>query len=234
MDGFFPDDNSSSTTTQTHNKKARGEQSLRPVTVKQLQNVQMPQEGTFFIDDVEISQIRLVGVIRDVNEQSTNVTYRVEDGTGSIEVKKWIDQNESSAELSRRYGLLPDKYVRISARLNSFNNRISLMAFDIRAITDYNEISYHLLDATYNHIRNSSTKDYPMQDAAPVNSLLEKVFTVIQSSGTDEGIHIDQLISSFHGQYPEAQIREAADNLYQEGRVYNTVDDDHFKCTDQF
>jgi hypothetical protein len=46
-----------------------------------------------------------------------------------------------------------DMYVVVSARLNNFNNRISLLALDIRPITDYNEITFHLLDAVYNHVK---------------------------------------------------------------------------------
>lgn len=44
-------------------------------------------------------------------------------------------------------------YVVVSARLNNFNNRISLLALDIRPITDYNEITFHLLDAIHNHVK---------------------------------------------------------------------------------
>jgi hypothetical protein len=46
-----------------------------------------------------------------------------------------------------------DMYVVVSARLNNFNSRISLLALDIRPITDYNEITFHLLDAIHNHVK---------------------------------------------------------------------------------
>jgi replication factor A2 len=48
----------------------------------------------------------MMGVIRDVNEQSTNTTYRIEDGTGSIEVRKWNDQNETNTSAAVKQVLL--------------------------------------------------------------------------------------------------------------------------------
>lgn len=52
-----------------------------------------------------------------------------------------------------------DQYVRIVGRINSFNDRINVMAFSIRPITDFNEITYHLLDTIYNHLNFSKGGD---------------------------------------------------------------------------
>jgi replication factor A2 len=34
-----------------------GEQTLRPLTVKQIKNCQIPQEGTFRIDNTDVTQV---------------------------------------------------------------------------------------------------------------------------------------------------------------------------------
>lgn len=44
-------------------------------------------------------QITLVGKIVSVQEQSTNLTLMLDDGTGRVELKYWIDNDE--AELVR-------------------------------------------------------------------------------------------------------------------------------------
>lgn len=55
----------------------------------------------------------------------------------------------------------PDMYVRIYGRLNNFNNRINCVAFSIRPVTDFNEISYHFLDAIHTHL--TFTKASPVR-----------------------------------------------------------------------
>lgn len=45
-----------------------------------------------------------------------------------------------------------DTYVRVNGKLNSFNNRITFMAHQIRPITDFNEISYHFLETIRTHL----------------------------------------------------------------------------------
>ena len=38
-----------------------------------------------------------MAIVRTVAMQSTNVTYRLEDGTGMIDVKQWIDAEQGAA-----------------------------------------------------------------------------------------------------------------------------------------
>jgi replication factor A2 len=37
-----------------------GEQTLRPLTVKQIKNASIPQEGTFRIDNADVTQVSFV------------------------------------------------------------------------------------------------------------------------------------------------------------------------------
>jgi replication factor A2 len=37
---------------------------------------------------------------------STNLVYTIEDGTGAVDIRKWIDQNESAEDADSRRGLL--------------------------------------------------------------------------------------------------------------------------------
>ncbi|CAO3641446.1 unnamed protein product [Cunninghamella echinulata] len=219
---------------QTHEKKFRGEQSLRPVTIKQVINTKQVQPSVFQIDGRDISQITLIGVIRNIVEQQTNVSYNIEDGTGSIEVRKWSDQNESAQEMERRRRLNIDQYVRVVGRINSFNDRINVMAFDIRPITDFNEITYHLLDTVYNHLNftkgNSGPKDDPMQ--ITLDSIHDQIYNIIQSDHSEDGVHLDQIKRSLRSTYTDAEIRASIEHLSIEGRCYSTIDDNHFKSTE--
>jgi len=134
------------------------DESLRPVTIKQLLDIEEAYPGAeFALDGAPIKQVTLVGQVRSVNPQQTNVTYRLDDGTGVIEVKKWIDADKQAAaaemdgdDASGAFAL--DQHVRIWGRLKSFNNKRHVGAHFIRAVDDYNEVSYHLLEAAYVHL----------------------------------------------------------------------------------
>ncbi|KIH90130.1 replication factor A2 [Sporothrix brasiliensis 5110] len=128
------------------------EDSLRPVTVKQLVETEeaYPGAAEFTIDGAAITQLTLVGQVRAVNPQPTNVTYRIDDGTGSIDVKKWVDADKSEDEAEAPFAL--DQYVRVSGRLKLFNQKRYVAAHFLRAVDDYNEVSYHALESTYVHL----------------------------------------------------------------------------------
>ncbi|KAK9776763.1 hypothetical protein AB5N19_10641 [Seiridium cardinale] len=130
--------------------KGLGEESLRPVTIKQIIDAEQAYpEAPFRIDSLDVSQVTFVGQVRNVSPQTTNITFRLDDGTGIIEVKQWIDadkvdDSKPSFEL--------DQYVRVWGRLKSFNNKRHVGAHVIKPVADFNEVNYHLLEATYVHL----------------------------------------------------------------------------------
>jgi replication factor A2 len=92
--------------------KRAGGNTLRPVTIKQILDAQQAHpDAEFRIDGVEVGQVSFpsyycswwfqqltfVAMVRSAAMQSTNVTYRMEDGTGMIDVKQWIDAEQGAA-----------------------------------------------------------------------------------------------------------------------------------------
>ncbi|KAJ9132523.1 Replication factor A protein 2 [Pleurostoma richardsiae] len=130
--------------------KGYADESLRPVTIKQLIDLEEAYPGAdFAIDGRPITQVTIVGQVRQVNPQPTNITYRLDDGTGLIDVKKWVDADKQE-DADPKYE--PDQYVRVWGRLKSFNGKRHVGAHFMRAVEDFNEVNYHLLEATYVHL----------------------------------------------------------------------------------
>ncbi|KAL9558526.1 hypothetical protein MBANPS3_000862 [Mucor bainieri] len=236
MDNSY--DNSNSTSGTGYTKKPLGEQTLRPLTVKQIKSAISPQEGQFKIDNSNVTQITFIGVIRTVQELATNFVYTIEDGTGVIDVRRWFnDPNEGPDDDDARRELMAETYVRINGRINSFSNRISVVAHYMRPITDFNEMSYHFLDAINTHLMftkpgSSQYKTEQMQIDGPgaSSSLNDKVSQAIKEfDSSEEGASIDQLIQKFHGLHTESEIRESIEYLLTDGQCYATVDADHLK-----
>lgn len=140
-------------------KGTYGKDTLRPVTIKQALEAQQPHpDAEFKIDDVEITQVSFVGQIRNISTQTTNITYKLDDGTGTIEVKQWIDADATTSMDMTSDGtkskpkLLENEWAHVWGRLKAFNNKRHVGAHVIRPITDKMEIVYHLLEATYVHL----------------------------------------------------------------------------------
>lgn len=120
------------------------------MTIKQLIDSEEAYPGADIqIDGVPLTQVTVVGQVRSVNPQATNITYRLDDGTATIDVKKWVDAERADDNDPK---FAPDTYVRVYGRLKTFNSKKHLGANFMRAIEDYNEVNYHMLEATYVHL----------------------------------------------------------------------------------
>ncbi|KAK0735690.1 hypothetical protein B0T21DRAFT_368340 [Apiosordaria backusii] len=137
---------------QGQSKRSTVDEYLRPVTIKQILDAKSAYtESEIQIDGFPVTTVTLVGQVRAVNPQTTNTTYKIDDGTGgSIDVKKWINLENSESGAETPFSL--DTWVRVMGRLTSFNGKIHVGAHHVRVIDDYNEVSYHLLEATYVHL----------------------------------------------------------------------------------
>lgn len=71
-----------------------GNNTLRPVTIRQILNAEQPHpDAEFVLDNAELGQLTFVAVVRNISRNATNVAYSVEDGTGQIEVRQWLDSS---------------------------------------------------------------------------------------------------------------------------------------------
>ncbi|THW09505.1 replication protein A, subunit RPA32 [Aureobasidium pullulans] len=226
-------------------KRSYGKETLRPVTIKQLLEAEQPDSENFAIDGSELTTISFVGQIRNISKQTTNITYKLDDGTGTIEVKVWIDmetaQNED--ENGSKGGLVENSYARVWGKLKTFGKR-HVVAQQIRPLTDLNEVNYHMLEATYVHLfftrgpLGAQQQGQQGQGAANgghasggggtlpagVSSHARKVFQCMQNTPQiNEGLHM-QDIASRTGM-DVADVLKGADELQAMGKIYPTVDD---------
>lgn len=75
----------------------------------------------------------------------------MEDGTGIMEVKRWIDA-DSAADDSSPSKLVANQYVRVIGTLKPIGGKRHVGAHQIHPITDFNEVQYHLLEAAAIHL----------------------------------------------------------------------------------
>ena len=68
------------------------------MTIKQLMTAKSDhQDDGFKVDGVELHQVKIVGCVIDVEDQSTFTKFEIEGSTGKGEVKLWKDQEDGGA-----------------------------------------------------------------------------------------------------------------------------------------
>ncbi|CEP14783.1 hypothetical protein [Parasitella parasitica] len=169
-----------------------------------------------------------------LEEQQSCVTYIIEDGTGSIEIKQWnsLGDNDLAQEVKPiLQGAQPhDVYVKVFGRLQLFSDRISCVSHSIVCIEDCNEVSFHFLDALNAHLEMTTEK----KRAAPpcpihqigrnnINSIVKRAIKVC---GDEEaGSHISNIISHLNNMFTETEIFKSLDELADNGQIYSLNDD---------
>ena len=74
-----------------------------------------------------------------------------------MKIVMWTDQEESEYMVQSRSQCVPGKYVRAVGSMRKDPNTEERMVncFNLRPITDFNEITYHLLDSIHAHLYNT-------------------------------------------------------------------------------
>jgi replication factor A2 len=194
--------------------------------------------------DVDSSvQVTFVGQIRNVSTQTTNITYKIDDGTSTVEVKQWIDSDTSTsdpegAEDANKAKLVENAYCRVWGKLKAFNNKRHVGAHVIRPITDYNEINYHLLEATAVHLLFTSgppTSKGGQQTGGKANGvaggnvnitpLARRLYDALKEIPDSEGgLNVDMLASLLRAK--QNDICKAAQELIGISWIYTTLDEE--------
>jgi replication factor A2 len=228
--------------------------------VKQAIDAHQPHpDAEFKIDGDVISQITFVGQIRSIATQTTNITYKIDDGTGIIEVKQWVDgeavnQDDMDTFDPQKPKLAENDYCRVWGRMKEFSGKRHVGAHVIRPIKDFNEVNYHLLEATAIHLyftrgppptpgQNGQARGVgngPATNAGAdgvngkphsVSPQAWKMYCTIKDIGVSEGMHAQMVASQLGMQV--ADVYRSAEELVTKGYIYTTVDEDTWAAMDQ-
>lgn len=222
-------------------------ETLMPVTVAMiLKSTHDTASDTFRYQDNEIHLVTFIGKVRDCTEASTSITYKVDDGTGpAIDARKFITEGEEDTNAPQGNG-----YVKVIGHVRSYNDVRNIIAFSVQPVTDHNAITCHMLDVVAAQLVLKKGGAVPGNNAGTFNAGVvgsavvaagdsnlsgltlqqQQVYQALKGSTADIGMSFTELAGSL--QMSMAQIKQAVEFLSNEGHIYSTVDDDHFKLTD--
>ncbi len=237
---------------QGRTRKPYDEQTLIPATIRMVRRAHPDTAGgdggLVLQDGRKVSMVKIVAAVRSVEDTSTNVVYTLEDGTGLIEARKWLDDNECSALQELRQETLKEHiYLKIIGQVKEYEGKVIIVANSIRPISSGNELSHHMLDVVYSAERykrgdsivavtSSSAIQFSSQQVISgvgdsENPLKTAVLNLFKNHEdvSGSGLHKEVCINELNGLYPEAEIRKMIESLSEEGHIYSTVSDDYFQ-----
>ncbi|RKP32926.1 replication protein A, subunit RPA32 [Metschnikowia bicuspidata] len=246
-EGGFSNDNGYSDTADAHSQRQQNRTSLTPVTIRQInQATQHVPDGEFFINNVSLNMVSFVGVLRKVENQTSAVIVTIEDGTGSVEVKRWVDEKvTSAAEETEQFQALENSYVYVTGALKEFNQKKAIQHAKISPITDHNEVIYHMFYAISSHleaqgllnvgaIKTESGGIFASGDSTGTGGdgldIQDKIMGIITSNSLTmpEGVPISWISGSL-GVSVE-KIQEKCQYLAEQGKIYQGYDEGAYLC----
>ena len=104
-------------------------------------------------DGRPLYMVKIVGAVRSFDNRSTNYVIDLEDGTGLMVVKVWVnDSDDCSGVIQMREAACKDHtYIRIIGQVRDFDGQRQVVANDVRPVSSPNEIAYHFLEVAYSY-----------------------------------------------------------------------------------
>uniref|UniRef100_A0A2P2J8L2 Replication protein A 32 kDa subunit B isoform X1 n=1 Tax=Rhizophora mucronata TaxID=61149 RepID=A0A2P2J8L2_RHIMU len=227
---------------------------LLPLTAKQIHDLASNDELNFISDGVEVTNVTVVGRVYQKEDKASEYTFLVDDGTGQIECNRWIQESVDADELA---AILIGMYVRVHGQLRGLQGRRFINIFSVRPVTDFNEITSHFVECIYVHFynnrlrkglatqphsaTNNTLKGYqaapPSQFSAHfgtdgVSNIGQMILNLLQQPAylaNEDGAHRNVIAQHLH--IPMNKLMEELQSLVDNGFIYSTIDDDHYKST---
>ncbi|XP_020394202.1 replication protein A 32 kDa subunit B isoform X5 [Zea mays] len=222
--------------------KGRSAQTLLPLTVKQTMDAAQTSgdRSNFAINGVEVSTIRLVGRMLGKVERVTDVVFTLDDGTGKIDVNRWENEASDAKEMADANN---ENYVIVIGGLKGFQGKRHVVAYAVRRVTNFNEITCHFLHciqvhmeltglkiyssaATYGGVAHAPSQPNPV-DGNYISNLVLSVFHDPSVMDQEHGLHIKDVIDRL--KLPDDVVSAAIQGHVDVGNIYNTIDDFHYK-----
>ncbi|TVU08650.1 hypothetical protein EJB05_42061 [Eragrostis curvula] len=105
-----------------------------------------------------LCQVRVLGRVASVVNKETSVTFILDDGTGKIDLVRWLsDQGDALEAAFVQHGA----YLKVQVTLVGFLTKEQGLARSIRPVADFNEVPLHFIECIHVHLENVRPKGQP-------------------------------------------------------------------------
>lgn len=196
----------------------------------------------FTVNLMEITNIEILGLILEATPAPNCVVYKLDDGTGCIDVRHFWPTNESDGG---HPAVKDGAYARACGTLKQSQMGKELVAFNITIVEDMNELTYHQLKIIKNYLvrTNRTIKPETFQSNVPRNANqrgrggfsnnnnmnrgntfnceaeVEDAIRRLFPSHPN-GVSKDVLVQHFRQKYSDFDISQALGNLETHSKLY--------------
>ncbi|XP_047454344.1 replication protein A 32 kDa subunit [Mugil cephalus] len=231
-----------------------------PCTVSQLMSASQADEA-FRVGEVEISQVTIVGVIRSTDKSMTNIQYKVDDMTGApMDVKQWVDTEDPGVDNTvlppgtyvkvsgnlrsfQNHRSVVAFSIRPLEDMNEITSHMMEVVYAHMMLSKPQTVSGAPGGMSSNIMSLSRPAvgsmggmggSYAGANDMANNGLSgnqNQVLSLIRGCPDQQGISIQDLKQRLGGM-SMAVIKQAVEFLSNEGHIFSTIDEDHYKSTD--
>ncbi|CEM19452.1 unnamed protein product [Vitrella brassicaformis CCMP3155] len=255
----------------------RSDGGLMPVTIRMVHEAE--KEGNkVLINEKEISQVKIVGIVRELTENKLTTTWKVADYTGGMECRFYFPSSEAKPQYIRDRIAATDQHTMVkvygAVKFDNKQNKRYLSVLQIKPV-DIHEEMYHLVQVAHTHLTLTGTKleqsaDHPMSPAPaqikregggtaggtfartsgasggggglPLHRVPENITERVQravgavvvmadkGSGVKKDFVVQRLAQEGFG---AQEVLAAISTLFDEGEVFETIDDEHIQASFQ-
>lgn len=235
--------------------KGKRPQNIVPVMIKEV--LEAPEEG-FTIEGMEVGEVVVLGQIREVEKTATKTTYKIEDSTGSLDVIQWTSDGPVEAEhfegsYIKAVGSMrtqgekkhlmafqvldcPSQEERDFHLLQVVHSHLKLKQLHAKMTgqeeMDQSGLSNSMMGGGIGSSFGGTMSMGTSSSASFGNKTYDTVYSLIKQSTESEGINVNSIYAVVQGKMSRGEMDGAIEYLSNEGHIYSTVDDDHFKTTD--
>ncbi|KAH9622251.1 hypothetical protein KSS87_011774 [Heliosperma pusillum] len=130
--GFTSSQLSQPDTASASPAKSKDAQGIVPVTVKQISQASpssSDDKSSFIIDGAPITNVKLVGIVADMMQKVTDVSFVLDDGTGCIGCKRWLNEAFDRKQME---AIENGMHVLLIGHLKNVKGNTEVVAFNVR------------------------------------------------------------------------------------------------------
>lgn len=208
--------------------KNRGSQGVFPMTVKQIAESLHSGDGkAITLGGAEVNNVKLLGLVMNKIEKITDVSFILDDGTGRMGIQRWVHEEADTNEMAV---IRNGTYVKVNGHLKEFQGKITVMAFSVRPLSDFDDVTLHYIEcihvyiSTTRKLTNPSTTGISSQipvsnqlSAAPnmgLNNYMSPILASNKAISTDLSIQVSRVfddpvnLSREHGLHLDEVARQ--------------------------
>jgi len=214
-------------------------------------------EEEFTVEGAPVGMVTLVGQVINIEKAATKTTYHIEDESGQMEVVQWVEEDaktEEHGEGSRvkvigsirtqaekkHVMAFKIRSVASQAEMDGHLLSVELAKIKIRQLQD--KINGQVSGAGFGGGLSNSMMGGGLGGGMSSmgastgqsfgNKNYDTVYGLIKGCREEQGLDKDSIVNQCRGKMNKNDIESAIDFLSNEGHIYSTIDEDHFKTTD--